>query len=55
WFRNDIEPESIYTKFLKVDAASAGALDIAVVTRYTSYYNKKMAPPPVFTFNDPRR
>ncbi|ETM31086.1 hypothetical protein L914_21265 [Phytophthora nicotianae] len=55
WFRSDIKPKSIYSQILKVDEHYATTADIAVVDRYTTYYNKKNQPPNVFTFNDPRR
>ncbi|ETL33091.1 hypothetical protein L916_14398 [Phytophthora nicotianae] len=53
WFNRNIEPSSIYTRFLNVEKASAGGMEKAIVARYKRYYKKRLAQ--VKVFDDPRR
>ncbi|KAI9982411.1 hypothetical protein PInf_008354 [Phytophthora infestans] len=53
WFDKSIEPKDVYAMILKVNGASADALEKSIVSRYTAFYKKRLAK--AFTFDSPRR
>ncbi|KUF76823.1 hypothetical protein AM587_10006509 [Phytophthora nicotianae] len=55
WVRSEIEPRSIYARFLNVDEASANFLERSIVAQYKAYYDDVKNPPQAVTFHDPRR